>query len=57
MTVEEKAKIIALARLTGVTGEDFEILDKYSEYYQKTMKSFIDQAPKPTVKVVDRSFL
>jgi len=56
MTVEEKAKIIALARLAGVTGEDSEILDKYSEYYQTTLESLKKQVPSPTVKVIKRPF-
>ena len=56
MTAEEKANIIALAKLAGVTGEDSDILDKYSEYYKATLESFKKQAPKPTVTVINRPF-
>ena len=56
MTIEEKAEIVALARLAGVTGDDSEILDKYCEYYQKTFESLKAKVPNPTVKVIDRSF-
>ena len=34
MNLQEQAKIIALAKMCGLTGSNEEILDKYSEYYQ-----------------------
>ncbi len=43
MEIEEKAKIIAFAKLLGVDGSDMEILDKFEKYYQSAMKSQTEQ--------------
>lgn len=56
MKIEDKARIVALARLAGVTRDDSEILDKYCEYYQKTFESLMSQVQKPTVEVINRPF-
>ncbi len=46
MEIEEKAKIIAFAKLLGVDGSDMEILDKFEKYYQSAMKSQTPQTIK-----------
>lgn len=56
MTIDERAKIVAFARLLGVTGSDKEIFDKYWEYYQNAQKSLRESEPMPTVRVMKRPF-
>lgn len=39
MSKEERAKVVAIARLAGVAGTDKEIIDRYTAYYQTALKS------------------
>lgn len=55
MDFEEKVKIVAFARLLGVTGTDEEIADKYCEYYQAAVSTF-SKPPKPAkVEIIPRT--
>lgn len=47
MDKDQKAKIIAFAKLLGVEMEDKEIIAKFEEYYNNAIKSLSDtQTPK-----------
>ena len=46
MEPEEKSRLVAFARLLGVSGTDVEIFDRYWEYYQNALKTFTIE-PKP----------
>ncbi len=53
MNFEEKVKIVAFARLLGVTGTDEEIANKYWEYYQAAVATF-NAPPKPAKVEINR---
>lgn len=54
MTLDEKAKIVALARLLGVAGSDKEIFDKYWEYYQDAKENLAKTETTPQAKACRR---
>lgn len=54
MNSEEKARIVAFAKLLGVSGSNSEIFDKYWKYYQKALKDFKEENDKP--EVIERLF-
>ena len=56
MNLQEQAKIIALAKMCGITGSNEEILDKYSEYYQAALESLTPECNQATVEVFKHPF-
>lgn len=57
MGIDEKAKIIAFAKLLGVDGSDKEILDKFEKFYQSALKSQTEQTIESnSVTVLKRPF-
>lgn len=45
MDIYEKAKIVAFARLLGVTGTDKEVIDRFASAYDEAVKSFQSEPP------------
>lgn len=54
MGYEDKARIVAFARLLGVTGTNQEIFDKYWEYYQAALPTFAPVVKPAEVEIVRR---
>lgn len=57
MTSQEKASLIAFARLLGVSGSDDEILATYEKYYNAAFKSLSEKPIEGNpVTVIKRPF-
>lgn len=56
MTIQERAHIIAIARILGCTMTDVEIIGKYSEHYQEALKSLSKDAKIGEVEIFKRPF-
>jgi len=57
MDIQEKAKIIALAKLLGCTLPNSEVLDKYSQYFQESLEEIRKITKLSTATIGSRSKL
>jgi hypothetical protein len=54
--MDEKAKIVAFAKLCGATGTPIEILEKYDEYFKEALEFLSQQSEQVEAKVFKRPF-
>lgn len=56
MTIPEKAHIIAVAKLCGVTLPDDLILKKYGEYFAEAQQALTADCKEPVAEIFKRPF-
>ena len=56
MDLQEKARVLALAKLSGIDKTDSEILETYSQYFQEALKKLQNNTEPAKVEVFKRPF-